>query len=243
MMEELTRTLRLLLCAMAVAVMLVPAAGATTSPSTLFASILDAGEQQQSVHYISTASSTSSHVVQVADVGPGQGIQRITCTCKGQLGHVTVLVTGGNAYVLGDTFGLINYMGFNADAATTYSERWVQIPPTDRNFKAVSSDVTLPSSIIDLSLPRPLRPSPNREVKGRAVIGVTGTVPATAGSPALTMTLYARASGTPLPVEEDVVKGDYSGSVSFSHWNERLHIATPPDATPISITGLESLPA
>jgi hypothetical protein len=57
------------------------------------------------------------------------------------------------------------------------------------------------------------------------------------------MTLYARASGTPLPVEEDVVKGDYSGSVSFSHWNERLHIATPPDATPISITGLESLPA
>jgi hypothetical protein len=82
--------------------------------------MLIAAAQQQSVHYTSVQSSGSDHVVQVADVGLDQGIQRITCTCNGQLGHVTVLVTGGNAYVLGDTFGLINYMGYNSDAATTY---------------------------------------------------------------------------------------------------------------------------
>jgi hypothetical protein len=107
----------------------------------------------------------------------------------------------------------------------------------------VSADVTLPSSISDLSLPRPLRLSPNRKVNGRAVIGVMGTKPATASSPALTMSLYAQASGIPLPVEEDIVKGDYLASLKFSHWNERVRIATPANATPISTTGLESLPA
>jgi hypothetical protein len=31
--------------------------------------------------------------------------------------------------------------------------------------------------------------------------------------------------------------------LKFSHWNERVRIATPANATPISTTGLESLPA
>jgi hypothetical protein len=234
----MVRTLRALLCASLAAVILAPTANSTTSPNILFASMLIAGEQQRSVHFSSIQSAGADRVLMTVDAGVTQGIQRITCTCNGQLGHVTVLVTGGNAYVLGDTFGLTNYMHYKSDAVANYSERWIQIPPTDPNFKAVSADVTLASSIGDLYAPTPRWLSAGGG-KGSSLIGVSGTKPATANSPAITVSLYTRATGKPLPVEEDIVKGTYQAKLTFEHWNERVQIATPANATPISTTGLE----
>jgi len=234
------RSLRPLLCTCAGAIVFVPAAGSTTlSAQNLYASMIVAGKAQESVHYTSIQNAGVDRVVMSADVAATQGIQRITYTSNGQTGHVLVAVTGGNAYVLGDTFTLINYMGYNAAAAASYSEQWIQIPPTDPDFKAVSADVTLPSSIGELDVPTPVADSSSMEVNGKLVIGVMGTAPATSSSDVSTVYLYARSTGRPLPVQEYVMQGDSQTTTTFSRWNERVNIGTPANATPISNTGLE----
>lgn len=110
----LRRLIRPPLWAFSLAILVVPAASSASSPDSLYSSMLIAAAQQKSVHYTSVQDcgcTSAAHIVQVTDVASNQGIQRITVTAGGQTSHVTVLVTGGNAYVLGDSFALTNYMG------------------------------------------------------------------------------------------------------------------------------------
>jgi len=237
--DELHRILRPLLCACAGAIVFVPAAGsATSSPTNLYTAMIAAGKKQESVHYTSIQNVGTDRVVMSADVAATQGIQRIAYTKNGQTGHVLVAVTGGNAYVLGDAFTLVNYMGYNAAAAAAYSDQWIQIPPTDPDFKAVTANVTLPSSVGELDVPTPLVDSPSMEVNGRVVIGVMGTAPATSSSSSMIVSLYAGPAGR-LPFEEYVMQGNSQSTTRFSRWNERIKIGAPVNATPISDTGLE----
>jgi hypothetical protein len=229
------------LLTVALAILAAPAASSATSPDTLFRAMLLAGQQQHSVHYVSVQQcGCAARIVEVTDAGATEGIQRVTVSSAGQIGHVTVLVTGGGAYVLGDVFSLVNYMGYKPEAAATYAGQWIQIPPTDPDYRAVSADVTLPSLMADLYVPGPLALSRARKIAGRTVMGVTGRRPATATSRALTVSIYAQAHGLPLPVEEDVVNGLDRSTVSFSRWNEPVQVDAPADNV-ISImgTGLE----
>ena len=59
-----------------------------------------------------------------------------------------------------------------------------------------------------------------------------------AGNP-IVATLYAKASGKPLPVEDRATGGSAVLITRFSRWNERFHITVPVSATPIGTTGLE----
>jgi hypothetical protein len=132
----------------------------------LLRSILVAGEAQKSVHYVSVQSAGGDRIVEVADAAWDQGIQRITYTHAGQTGHVTVLVTPGTAYVNGDTFALTSYMGYGPDAASAYSGRWIEIPSSDHDYNAVSSDVTMPQAV-QLYVPTPVWLSSMRLLRAR----------------------------------------------------------------------------
>ena len=235
------RLARAVLCGLAVAVVVVQTAGSAT-PAGLYRAMRVAGEQQRSVHYTSVEEcgcASAAQITQAADVAADQGIQRITVTAAGQTGHVTVLVVGGSAYVLGDAFALTNYMGYKPDAAATYAGQWILIPPTDGDFQAVAADVTLPSSIDDVYIPAPVVSGAVRTMNGKKVVRLSGTRAASANSPSLAVSVYVRAKGLPLPVREDVVYGHSRSTTTFSRWNERVRIATPPNATPIGTTGLE----
>jgi hypothetical protein len=120
---------------------LVPTAAslAAGSPSSLLAAILAAARAQRTVHYVSIARLATIRVVQVADVGATDGIQRIKYTKAGRTGGVTVIVSAHRAYVRGDAFVLVNYMGFKALASARYANRWVSIPPGDRDYAAVAA--------------------------------------------------------------------------------------------------------
>jgi hypothetical protein len=137
---------------------------AAWSPFALLARIIAAARAQHSVHYVSTAQLGTTHVVQVADVAAAKGIQRISYTKSGTTGHVTVIVSAHRAYVRGDAFALVNYMGFNPAASAKYANDWVLIPRSDRDYSNVVGDVTLPSAIDSLKGPGrpPLRRSPRR---------------------------------------------------------------------------------
>lgn len=93
--------------------------------------------------------------------------------------------------------------------------------------------------MVDLYLPRAIGMSATHVLNGKTVFGLTGTRAATTTSPTLTVSVYAQATGSPLPVEEDVVNGNDRSTTKFSHWNEPVRIATPANATRISTTGLE----
>lgn len=204
---------------------------ASGSPTKLMASILTAGRAQHSVHYVGSATRGAVRVKQVADVGISQGIQRITYSRGAKIGHATVIVSANTAYVRGDAFIFVNYMGYKPVAAKKYAGAWIRIPHGDPDYSVVAEAVTLPSTIEEFRLTRSLSIVPSTTIAGQRVIGVKGKGP----GQSLFTTLYARATGLPLPVES---KTRY-GKAIFSKWNEPIAVAVPMSAVPISKTGLE----
>jgi hypothetical protein len=174
----------------------------------------------------------------VGDAGIARGIQQITFRKGGKTGHVTVIVSSHTVYIRGDPFVLVNYMGFKAVAAAKYDGAWVLIPHTDRDYATVASGVTLSSAIDLLKLSKPLSSVPGTTIGGQRVVGVRGKLPPSTGLSAVA-TLYARATGPPLPVRETVSQPNLRLTVTLGKWNEPIHVATPKAAVPISTTGLE----
>ena len=217
----------------AVALVCVPSAvSASGTPTQLLASILAAARAQHSVHYVSSASLGNSHVSQVGDAGATKGIQRITFRTAGKTGHVTVIFVANSAYLRGDAFTLVDYLGFKAGAAAAYAGRWILVPHSDSAYSTIAAGVTFTSAIGELKLSPPLTSAPDTTIDGRRVIGVRGKSSTAPGSVAAT--LYARASGPPLPVREVATAGKTRAVVTFSRWNEPVSLAVPASAVPIS---------
>jgi hypothetical protein len=213
------------------------AAAAASSPQALLSSILAAGRAQHAVHYVSDARLGTTHVIQVTDVAATEGIQRITYVKAGQSGHVTVIVSGRNAYVRGDAFALVNYMGFKPAASAKYANVWIKIPASDPAYPRVAADVTLASAIDTLKGPgRPLA-APRKTIGGQRMAGVEWRT--RVGGKIVVITLYARASGKPLPVQERATRGNGVFSVTFNRWNLALNVALPSSAVAIGTTDLE----
>jgi hypothetical protein len=211
---------------------------ASQSPAALQQSILAAAKAQRSVHYLAVAQIGGIRIGQVGDAALSEGIQRITYSRGGKTGHVTVIVSSNTAYIRGDAFVLVNYMGFKAVAATKYAGVWVLIPHTDSDYLTVAAGVRLASTIDALELPRPSSILPASTIGGQRVIGVTGKLRASSGLTAVA-SLYARSSGLPLPVREQATGNGARFAQTLSHWNESVRVAVPSSAVPISTTGLE----
>jgi hypothetical protein len=210
-------------------------AGAAKSPRVTLAAILAAGRAQKSVHYVAIANNGVSRTRLVCDVATTSGIQRITFAEGGRTGKVTVLVDAGTAYIRGDSFILTSYLGFNPVGAARYAGKWVRIPHSDRAYASVSAAVTLRSTIDEFELNGPLSFLPEKTVSGQKTIGIKGTV----GKPAAQASLYARTSGTPLPVGEVETFGRAFDETLLSRWNEPVHVQVPARSVPIATTGLE----
>jgi hypothetical protein len=226
-----------LLFAVALAISIPAAALAAPSPTKLVASILAAARAERSVHYVNAISIGAVRIRVVCDAGVAQGIQQITFHKGARTGHVTVIVSADTAYIRGDAFTLVNYMAFNAAPAAKYAGTWVLVPRTDRDYSTVSAGVRLPSVIAQLNLV-PLSRLSNTTIDGERVVGVKGKRSTPAAKDAA-VTLYARAVGTPRPVQEVTSQGSARATVTFSKWNEPLHVAAPAKAVPIAKTGLE----
>ena len=173
----------------------------------------------------------------VGDAGLTRGIQRITFRKGDKTGHVTVIVAADTAYVRGDTFALVQYMGFKAVPAAKYGGRWILIPRTDRDYSTVALAVRFSSTLDELALSGSLSTVPARKIEGQRVIGVRGKSSAMGTTAAAT--LYGQRAAPPLPVEEILSQGSSRGTVVFSKWNEPIDATAPPGAVPISTTGLE----
>ncbi len=214
------------------------AASASRSPSGLLLSVLAAAHHQRSVHYVSVADVGSTRLTIVGDAEVTDGAQQITFSQGGKTGIVIVIVSGHAAYLRGDRFALVNYLGFKPAPAAKYSGAWILIPSTNKLYPSVANDVTLGTSIDSLELVPPLSSVAATELNGQHVVGVRGTGPAPTGV-AYTGTVYAEDTGTPLPVEEVEESGTSRATITFSRWNEPVRATAPTKATRVSTTGLE----
>jgi hypothetical protein len=206
---------------------------AAQSPKQVRAAMRVAASAHHSVHYVSTTSAPGHAIRIVSDVGPGLGIQRITVKSGSTSGPATVLVVGGSAYIQGNAFTLQNFFPFTKAQATKYAGQWISIPSTSGAYAAVASDATFASFVSDL-LPGSHLSVVRANVAGRKSLGLRGTVQQ--GNLKIVETVYAPASGTPLPFEEKAVTKGVKGTslVQISHWNEAVHVTAPANSVPIT---------
>ena len=201
-------------------------AAASSSPKQLLAAIVDAANARHSVHIASKAEYGTVQLNEVDDVGTTVGIQRLTLIETGHTGHVTVIATPKAAYVRGDAFTLVNYIGAKASAAVKYDGVWIKFTPKDAGYKNTIAGVTLASAISQLEPAAPLRTIRHVTIGGVKVFGVRGVTP-TGQPPPAADTIYARAVGDPLPVKQVVKLGKQRLSVTLSRWNEPIQLHIP----------------
>ena len=223
--------------ALAAVVILPTMSASAASPQELLASMIAAGKKQHALHYVTTSSAGKFSSRMVADVAADRGIQRVSFRSGSRSGRATVVVAHRTAYVKGDAFTLVGFMGFKAKPSAKYAGVWIRIPHTDRDFPTVAAAVTLASAMGELKPRGPLTSVPETTIGGQRVLGVRGKT-TTLGRPA-PETLYGRATGEPLPVLELVPKAGAGFKVVLGPWNQSIHAPVPRRSVPISKTGLE----
>jgi hypothetical protein len=206
---------------------------ATQSPRQVRAGMLAAASAHHSVRYVSTTTAPGRTIRIVGDAGPKLGSQQIRLKLGNHSGNGTVLVVGGSAYIRGNVFTLANFFPFTQAQATKYAGQWISIPSTSGAYSAVSADTTFSSFLADL-LPGTHLSVVRDKVAGRSALGLRGVI-RQAGA-RLVETVYAPASGTPLPFAEKaiVVGSRGAGSTRMSRWNEAVHVTAPANAVPIT---------
>lgn len=224
------RRIAIVLVAIAAASIAVGAAFAAQSPKTRLAAMRRAVASAHSVHYVSVGSGSGHRIRMVCDVGAGRGIQRITVTIHGTSGPATVIVVKDTAYIRGNEFTLHKYFEFPKAQASRYAGKWIKQTSTSPGYATVAADATFESFRSTFAYPQ-------HQLEGFTsgkLNGVRGTVQQR-GIVEL-LTLVAPAHGKPFPAKEYATSPNHpgSGSLSFSHWNEPVHITAPRHAVPIA---------
>jgi hypothetical protein len=206
---------------------------AARSPRQWRTAMLHAAAAEHSVHYVSSSSAPGQAIHIVSDVARGRGRQLITVTKHGQTGRATVRVVGRFAYIRGDAFTLHDFFPFTREQAARYAGTWISIPSTSGAYAAAAADATFASFLGDL-LPSKDLTLVRATIRGRKSVGVRGRV-RQAGAE-LVETVFAPASGTPLPFEEKVLVSGHPGTsrTRLSKWNEPVKVQAPAHSVPIS---------
>jgi hypothetical protein len=209
-----------------------PAGLAGDPPQFIQEEALAAAEAAGSVHVDMTSSSGSGSTVYSTDVSSSAGRQVITITGGG---NATVLDVAGVAYVSGNPAALVGFFGFPPAVSARLTGRWVSFRSGQPYYQQVVDAMTLGSAMGVVTLSGRLTSKGVRRVGGQPVVAVLGTAPSVPGVPARTKaTLYVATTGRMLPVSYAEASGSIRLSAEFSRWGEKVTVAAPRDAIPIS---------
>jgi hypothetical protein len=109
--------------------------------------------------------------------------------------------------------------------AKKYAGRWIAISHDNPEFAKAAQDVTFDSAVQDMALagiPHMVSPT---TIAGVPVVGLASTTTSSRGE--MVETLYARAKGSPLPVQEILRTGNEWSVLTISHWHEGVHVTAP----------------
>jgi hypothetical protein len=195
-------------------------------PKQILSEALAAARAAGSMHSESTSRVGSFSFIFSDDSSASGGRQVITISGGG---HMTIVLVAGVGYVRGNAAALAGFLGLPAQTAIQVAGRWISFSKGDPGYQQVVTGVTTQSTLDEITPAGALTKTGVRTLDGQLVVGVRGTVPASAGGPATTLTLYVAATGRPLPVS---AQGGQQRplTVVFSRWGEPVPVAAPRNA-------------
>jgi hypothetical protein len=203
------------------------------SAASLLASAVTNADNAGWVHE-EVQSSGSGHTLSMSNaVGTSEGQQVITPDGA----HATVRLTGGVAYIEGDSQALKSYFGLAGSVPSQFAGKWISIRRSDSGFSTVSASLTLRSDFSQVRLTGRLTKSPVTDIDGQQVIPVRGDVTAPGGGGSVTGTLYVTAQGQVLPVELHASGQPGTETTVWSRWGQVVQLKVPGSAVPISSLG------
>ena len=233
------RTLRCWLLAVPVAVAagltVVPApAGAATSPAALYQASVAATGHQTSMGYQVVVHEPHQTLTVVGQAGPHAGRQTVTVHQGSTTGHLAVLVTGGTAYVRGDTSTLEDYLDLPSPIAILYPNRWLSFTPSSSYYASITSGVLLASAVGQTTLSGPYSGGRSTSVGGVPTVAVQGWV--ANGGARVPETVDVATTGAHLPVAASLSAKTQGGRVAvtyrFGPWGHKVAVAVPPHVVP-----------
>lgn len=188
-----------------------------------------AAQTHRSVHYVVASTSPGRRQTMVCDVAATRGIQRITFTRQGALGRLTILLVKRTAYVRGNAVGLHYGVNLVQHEASRYAHRWISVPHGEFSYQMLADGLTLGSFLHD-HVPEGRLTYVGSEIGGEKVVGVRGD------GTTSTVTVYARSSARPLPIEAttfDPARA-YRERATIDRWNEAVRVQAPAHAVPMA---------
>ena len=203
-----------------------PASSASQSLDQALGAAKAAGSARITVQFF--YGSTSGKVVQDSTLHSGKQ----TVAIKNEI--ASIVLTGGTAYISGNSLGLTSYFGLPNSLVPTLTGKWVSIEPTDAAFKSVSATVALSSALANVTPSGALAAGKRSKVDGQSVRSISGEAPGGGGR----LTLFVAADKASLPVEAVETSGSGQAArgeiVTFSRWGEQVQVPTPTGALPLS---------
>jgi hypothetical protein len=216
-------------------------AGAAPSAAALYRQAL-ATTTAWSVHYTSVGIDAKVSNAETGDAGPASGTQQVLVHSGARTDAASLIVIGQITYAKANVMGLEDLMGLAPTLAATYANRWLLFSTANTEFAQVVAGIRSHDVAQEIALRGPFTLGKARRLDGYRVDAIEGTFEVQGGKPMRSI-LYVRASGRPLPVEEDTVgaHGTPNGDdhIVFSRWGEQVRPRAP-DATltlgPVSAT-------
>jgi hypothetical protein len=213
----------------------VPTSQATESAPTLVDAAAGAVLSAGSVHVDATTISPSGSLTQSADVTASGGRSVITAN---KTEHVTVLFTGGVAYVEANLAFLENIFEVPATQAEYYWDEWIAVRSGEKlgleTYDDLTNGMTLSSLANQLQICGACTLTSPTTVAGQPVFGVQAPLPADQQAPASArQVLYLTDNAQQRPVLLEA-RGDGSSTnrASFSGWHETVQLSAPKDPIP-----------
>lgn len=189
---------------------------ASKSPSQALSQVRDASLKASSVHYQGTLTEQSMklHVDMDAGAQGGQGTVGIGS------GTAAIRALKRNLYFKGDT-KFYELVAHAPSAATSLlAGKWLKVPASNSSFSGISKLTDVHELLSSALTPHgSLSKTGTTTVNGTKVVGLKDN---SDGS-----VLYVSTTGKPYPVE---LKKPKQGSISFSKWNQPVHVTAPPHA-------------
>ncbi len=213
----------------------------SASAASLLSEALHSAQGAGGFHYVSVSNSAGTTQSTLGNAGVGNGTQFITTGRQ----RFTVLVVGTSCYFKGNAVAMEQELDMSTSVATSHSEQWISLAPSDEPYTAVYAAVTASSALADNVAFKAQHNLGDETVDGKAVIAVSGAMKSL---PALgetdvkgTATLYVSQATPHLPVAYDergsTMGVKFDSTMTFSRWHEHVVANTPTGAVTYTSLG------
>jgi hypothetical protein len=223
--------LRRLSPALAVALILaatcLPAGASAPNPYAQMKLVVADADAQQSVRVTTTASQSGMKILEVTDSGSSEGRQTITLTGSGKSNTMITELIAGYLYVKGDAAILTSYLALSQGNANELAGQWFGIPKSSGYYGEVAQGLTLKTGMSEVTMTSAVKSAPDTTINGVKVEALKGHSVKTSLEASFKEALYFTIAKKPLPVEVTQSVQGSLGTITFSHWNEKIDLIAP----------------